>query len=208
MAFIDRRYLAGKMLVVSDSHGHLDRGIEALVNRIRPDTLVHLGDFREHDGDDHNSDHDTLTRLLYDNKTLRFVHVSGGRDAYGPFDVYLTQRNKHAPTKSVSAFFEAPYTLVHDITREDGRLNDAVTRGIKQGGIIVLHGHTHRQTLSIMDPALKDHRRLRFEHDHALPIPDGIVLINPGAYFNGTYCVIDSDDRTARFCKQTLAAQK
>ncbi len=39
-------------------------------------------------------------------------------------------------------------------------------------------------------------------------IDERITFINPGEYHNGDYCVIDNDERTVRFCVQSLSAER
>ncbi len=113
-----------KILVVSDSHGHLDLMRQA-IRAVKPDAVVHLGDYYE-DG----------AALAEENPELRFHIVAGNCDLYrlaaNPAQtlcypvcgvkLYMTHGHLH----------HVKYSLAELL--QDGRRN---------GVQAVLYGHTH-----------------------------------------------------------------
>ncbi|MBN2142886.1 metallophosphoesterase family protein [Candidatus Woesearchaeota archaeon] len=166
-----------KILVVSDSHGSLGPLVE-LVDKENPRTLIHLGDLVDKGGEESDKrDHHILMKLLREHKSLRLIHVDGGEDSYGPFELQV-QNSYRKRAFTGRHYSEGRYFLSHKVCYE-------------AHADINLFGHTHRQMYK------------RGDYDYA---DEGIVLgreysikgkgpffINPGAFRHGEYCIIAED---------------
>jgi hypothetical protein len=124
--------------------------------------------------------------------------------------LFLSTRGRSFTRISESRLFYAGgYTLCHNAFAKNGRLNTLVQRGIRLGCHVVLHGDTHKQRLAWLDSNVNELTDERVEHGHPVPLGDGIMLVNPGAYGQGDYCIIENagdDNHAVCFGRQALVA--
>lgn len=114
-----------KILVVSDSHGHLDL-MRLAVQAVKPDAVVHLGDYFE-DG----------AALAEENPSLRFHMVAGNCDLY-------RQVSNPVQTLCYPVCGVKLYMTHGHLHRVKYSLTELLQDARRNGAQAALYGHTHK----------------------------------------------------------------
>lgn len=192
-----------KIVAISDSHSYLDASLEEIVEKEKPRTLIHLGDMIDKGGDEANkNDFDYMIKLLQKYPDLRFVHVSGGSDSHGPFEIYINSRkNSYTGRFFNEGSFIAEHNIYSTKALAENVLGSLKEKLHRNCPVFVLYGHTHKQSMHSADFALNSISNMPIQLNKKISLSGkSRIFINPGYFVDNDYCTIERKGRGYEVC--------